>query len=131
MTKANHDSPVTLEAVSEQFEQWRRTRKKRTAIPDNLWVSAIKLTENHSVNKIARNLRLNPYKLNEKIQQRDSEVIPQSFQPSFVGLSLDRPELAECTIELSHRNGTCIKAHIKSSSIDLPELSKIFLGCIQ
>jgi hypothetical protein len=36
----------TLEEVRVQFETWRKTRKSRQPIPDQLWQAAFKLSKN-------------------------------------------------------------------------------------
>lgn len=122
---------ATIETVREQFEHWRRTRKKRAAIPDHLWASAIELSARHSVYKIARNLRLNSSDLQKRIQRIHAEPVPEPFQSNFIRLDIDRSGTVEFTIEMSHRNGASMKAHIKNSSLDLLALSKIFLECVK
>lgn len=41
-------SAPTLEQVRQRFEFWRKRRKKRTRIPQNLWQAAIALSEEYS-----------------------------------------------------------------------------------
>ena len=120
--------PVTIEAICEQFEQWRQTRKKRTAIPEHLWAAAIELSGNHSVCKISKTLGLNYTDLQKRIQQSRSKDLPETIQPKFIGFEIGNKESAEYVIEMAHRNGESMKAHIRGSHIDFLELSKIFFG---
>jgi hypothetical protein len=120
--------PSAIEAVCEQFEQWRQTRKKRTAIPEHLWAAAIELSENHSVCKISKTLGLNYTDLQKRIQQSRSKDLPETIQPKFIGFEIGNKESAEVVIEMVHQNGASMKAHISGSHIDFLELSKIFFG---
>jgi hypothetical protein len=120
--------PLTIEAICEQFEKWRQTRKKRTAIPEHLWAAAIELSENHSAYKISKTLRLNYTDLQKRIQQSRSRNLPETIQPKFIGFEIGNKESAEYVIEMAHRNGESMKAHIRGSHIDFLELSKIFFG---
>jgi hypothetical protein len=120
--------PLALEAVCEEFEKWRQTREKRTAIPEHLWIAAIELSENHSVSKISKILGLNYTDLQKRIQQSRSRDLPETIQPKFIGLEIGNKESTEYVIEMAHRNGASMKAHIRGSHIDFLELSKIFFG---
>jgi hypothetical protein len=118
----------TIEEVREQFENWRRSRKKRTAIPEHLWAAAVSLTQRHSVHEISRNLRLNYAGLRKRTQSSPSERLPETVRPSFIGLEIGQSEYAEYVIEMSQCNGAALKAHIKGPVIDFLELSKSFFG---
>lgn len=120
--------PLVIESVCEQFEKWRQTREKRTAIPEHLWIAAIELSENHSVSKISKILGLNYTDLQKRIQQSRSRDLPETIQPKFIGFEIGNKESAEYVIEMAHRNGESMKAHIRGSHIDFFELSKIFFG---
>ena len=55
-----------LNSVRTEFDNWRAVRKGKERIPENLWESAIRLLDYYSVNKISRELRLNPKQLQER-----------------------------------------------------------------
>ena len=121
--------PPSIDEVREQFEDWRRSRKKRTTIPAHLWTAAIALTERHSVNKISRSLRLNFAELRRRVQPASqSERLPEPIQPSFIGLEIGGSEYAEYVIEMTQQDGSSLKAHIKGPTIDFLELSRNFFG---
>ena len=57
---------VGLEQVRQQFEAWRQSRKKRTAIPQHLWTAAVGLTERYSICHVSKALGLNYTALKSK-----------------------------------------------------------------
>jgi hypothetical protein len=54
--------PAPLERVRSQFEAWRRTRQKRSQIPERLLQSAASLAREFGVHLVARVLRVNYYR---------------------------------------------------------------------
>lgn len=126
--KDEQQQPITITDVRERFEQWRQTRKKRTAIPEDLWTAAIALSEWHSAYKISKALRLNYTELRKRIEQSRGRLLPETIQSEFIGFEIGKAESAEYIIEMAHRNGASMKAHIRGSHIDFLELSNIFFG---
>ena len=64
--KAPIESPLTLEAVAEHFEQWRSNKKKGERIPEQLWSEAIDLVGTYGVSQVTRTLRLGGADLNKR-----------------------------------------------------------------
>ena len=64
--KARIESTLTLEAVAEHFERWRRNKKRGDRIPQPLWDEAIGLVETHGVSRVTRTLRLSTTDLNKR-----------------------------------------------------------------
>ena len=64
---------LTLEAVLNDFSQWRKTRKKRCAIPEELWQKTFSLLNRYPINKICNALGLN--------RSQIAEVLPFSLSP--------------------------------------------------
>jgi hypothetical protein len=60
------ESALTLEAVAEHFEQWRRNKKKGERIPERLWSEAVDLVEGCGVSQVSRTLRLSGAELNKR-----------------------------------------------------------------
>ena len=124
--------PRSIETVRNNFEHWRRTREKLTAIPEHLWASAIELSERHSICEIARNLRLNASDLKKRIARSQTDPGPEEeFQSNFIRLDIDRIETTEYVIQVSHRNGTSMKVYIKNSPPDFSLLSNFFRECVK
>ncbi len=128
LTDISSKSPA-LEEIREQFETWRKTREKRTVIPDVLWKAAVSLSPRYSLCQISKVLRLNYNDLKYRIQT--SQSILQSspvIDPAFIELGLKAPMLpAECIVEMEDQNGGKMSMHLKGSiGVDLLELSKVF-----
>ena len=52
-----------IQASRSRFERWRRTRKGKTRISDELWSAAVELARRHGNNRAAVPLRLDGGKL--------------------------------------------------------------------
>ena len=57
----------TLDEARSRFEQWRRTRRGKTPIPDELWSAAIAVARRDGVNPTAVALRLDGGKLKRRM----------------------------------------------------------------
>ena len=91
-----------LERVQKQFEDWRKSRKKRRPIPKSLWDSAIKLHGDYSIHQITKALRLNYTDFKNKIFKikKTPKAITES-PPSFIEMDLNQCLLqTEYSIEL-------------------------------
>jgi hypothetical protein len=94
--------PQDLQTVITAFDEWRRSRTKREAIPEHLWQAAIALSPFYSTHRIARALKLDYSKLKLRIGKI-----------SFSGSETDFIELRAaslfaqdpCTIELQSPTG--------------------------
>jgi hypothetical protein len=125
------DKSLTLEAVCQQFEYWRQTRKKRCPIPEKLWQAAESLYPEHSLCHISKALRLNYTDLKQRFEQKQSAFIPPSIQSAeFIELNVDSPIVpAECLVEMEDPYGAKMRMHVKGDAgLDLLELGRIFLG---
>jgi hypothetical protein len=101
-TERSAHSPDRLQAVSDAFDQWRRSRHKRCPIPEDLWQAAIALSPQYSTCRIARALRLDYGKLKVRIAEttsraRDSEFVELKSASLFAG--------SRCAIELRSPGG--------------------------
>ena len=118
----------SMEDVREQFEQWRLTRKNsREPIPASLWQSAVALTKTHSINAVARALRLNGDDLKRKMPQygNPSPVTPIPSS-DFIELTCDLPVSATaCTVELVDQKGSSMRISMKGHP-DVPGLIQSF-----
>ena len=52
-----------LKEVKDAFEKWRTTRIKKEPVPEHLWLSALKLLNNHSLSGVSKNLGLSFHQL--------------------------------------------------------------------
>ena len=49
---------ANVKAVGNRIEKWRRTRKKRSPMPEQLWLEAAVLAKSHGVYRISQALRV-------------------------------------------------------------------------
>ena len=119
----------TLEEIREKFETWRKTREKRTTIPDALWEAAISLCTRYSLCQISKALRLNYSDLKLRVQASQSFLQSSPvIGPAFIDLGLKSPILpAECIVEMEDQNGAKMSMYFKGEAgLDLLELGKVF-----
>lgn len=124
--------PPRIEAVRRRFEHWRRTRVRRSCIPDPLWVAAVKLCTTYGIHRTAQTLRLNADSLKKRVVLADGKSSTgRDESATFVELAPSDPSCAsECLIELEHPRG--VKMRIRLTGRQSPEivtaLSKVFIG---
>lgn len=119
-----------LESVQHQFENWRKNRKSsKGRIPDELWAKATTLTKTHSVNVVAKTLRLSHADLTKRIahvKKRPAAVTKPD--PSFIELEYKTPSMPpECIIELEDPSGAKMKMCFRGETgLDFLALGKAF-----
>ncbi len=119
--------PAELKDLSNQIEQWRRTRPRRAAMPDALWTLAAKAARQQGLARVARFLRLDYYSLRERIESRERGCGAASAEKrTFIELPpLPVSPVSECTIELEHPRGRKMRIHIKGAPMpDVTALSR-------
>jgi len=115
--------------VRDQFENWRKTRQKRTAIPEALWEAAVSLSRDYPILQISKALRLNYTTLKNRVQAAHSGSQPRSkCGPAFVELDFGRSTFpSECIVEMEDTTGSKMKMHLKGVAVvDLLELGRAF-----
>lgn len=137
-------TPLTLESVKIQFDQWRSTRTRGSKTPKHLWEAAQSLTKMHAYEQIASTLNINPHRLRSKLEKQshqssallktDFVEIPLSpLAPSFPHPPSPGPKnfnldgYARATLELTRQDGLALKASGLNHN-DLFSLVKSFLG---
>jgi len=120
---------LTIERLQARFANWRRKRRGRTAIPDELWSAASELARREGVNRIAAALHLDGGKLKRRVAAGPTSA--RTVPPEFVELIVPRTTgRAEYTIELEGRQGT-LRIHCKGTSAeDLVRLSRALWSAI-
>ncbi len=119
----------TIEEIREQFEKWRKTREKRTTIPEVLWEAAVSLSPGYSPCQISKALRLNNSDLKLRVQASQSMLHSSPVIDSgFLDLGFKSPILpAECIVEMEDQNGAKMSMYFKGEAgVDLLELGKVF-----
>ncbi len=133
MSRREQDGlPVPLEKVRGRFDEWRRSRKVRTRIPDPLWAAAVKMASRYGIHRTARALRIDYYGLKKRVEEgaSDSSCTPSKENTAtFVELASLPPTGMECLIELEDTGGAKMRVHLKGvEAPDLIALSRSFWG---
>ena len=109
LERIGHDSE--MREVKAAFEKWRSTRRVRR-IPDALWSAAVGLTETVSVNRVARELRLNSTELRKRVNAEKGQAEDPAKQ-GFVEIPVLRAGLPNCalagvetTVQVERRDGS-------------------------
>ena len=122
----------TIKEVREQFQDWRKTRKKRTTIPKPLWQAAIELSRDYSINTISKTLGLSYTDLKRRIKAK-AMLKPdnQAVTPHFVEVDC-RTMSRECIVEMENLNGARMEIQLKGDiGNDLLCLARAFWGMKQ
>jgi hypothetical protein len=111
--------PFQLDSLRRRLERWRRNRKHRTPIPEEIWASAAGIAGEYGLARTARTLRLDYYSLKERVSAHGLPISPEGgAQPAFVEFVPQVPAtVSECAIELEDRSGARMRIHIKGSAI--------------
>ena len=117
---------TTMKDVQSLFAQWRETRPHKCRIPEELWTAAVSLSNEYSIHKISRTLRLSHSELKTRVERFRSNQAPA---PSldFIPIDISSPHSAECIIEMEHRNGNKMRMHFKGKAdLDLQTFAESF-----
>jgi hypothetical protein len=124
------EQPESIEDIREKFEHWRSSKKNsREHIPATLWKSAAVLTKVHSINAVAKVMRLNGQNLKKQVAKYCGKNQAETPAPSdFIELTCKPPiAAAECTIELSDQKGIKMRMTFKGNhKLDIPGLISSF-----
>ena len=129
MPRKHHLVPAqSLSEVKEQFKTWRRTRKSLRPIPEKLWAAAVKLTAQHSISQIAKELVVDYSVLKRRVQLKNKDAAASTNPPDFIELNLEPPAaVSECIVEMQDRLGLKMRMHFRGQTdVVLLELAKLF-----
>jgi hypothetical protein len=138
----------TIEEIQEQFILWRRNRRCRGSVPEQLWEAAVSLAGDYSIGHICKVLGLNHRQLKRRVQEHNGKEYPEEERTChFVELAvsnpaadvvsspgadvMSRPESdTEYMMEMEDQKGGRLKVHLKGegSSVNLVEMAKAFWG---
>jgi hypothetical protein len=118
-----------IEKLRIRFEEWRQSRKGRSAIPDRLWAAAAELARQHGVHRTATALRLDGARLKQRMAEaspRPAPAAPAAFLELLTPRAL--PSGPEYIIEWEGRAGK-LRIHCKGvSAAELATLSRALQG---
>jgi hypothetical protein len=117
--------PPQIESVRQELERWRRHRKHRSPIPEELWASAAELAGSYGLAKTARALRLDYYSLKERLEASGQPSSPEvNARPAFVELvPQGSAAVSECTVELEDPRGARMRIHLKGTA--MPDVTRL------
>src|SRR6266852_8067209 len=96
---------VSLDEAKARFEEWRRNRQGKAAIPDGLWAIAVEVARKEGVSRTSTELRVEWNHLKRRMAAA-SGASRRTAPPAFVELVAPPTQsLPECTIELEGRRG--------------------------
>lgn len=132
MPRKQWQAPM-IEQVQSRFQQWRKTRRGKAPIPDELWEAAAALARRDGVNRTATALGLDGSKLKRRMRESAAAATRRTATapPAFVELRAapanpvaDRPEY---TIELEGHHGK-LRIHCQgATTAELAGLSRALL----
>jgi hypothetical protein len=143
--EAARDVPVALERIRGRLERWRRIRRGRDRIPEELWGLAVQAVGTYGLNKTARALGLDYYSLKKRVEAADGHTAWPARRRGpaapatarFVELAplasaAERVppgsgSVAECLLEFERGGGAKLRVHLKGVVVpDLAALSRSF-----
>jgi hypothetical protein len=114
---------ATVEEVGTRLTEWRQSRQKGAAIPDELWSAAIEVARRDGVTRTATALHLDGGKLKGLMMAADG-VEKKSTRPSFMELiAPEAAAVAQCAIELEGRRAR-IRIELKANAADVVSFSR-------
>jgi hypothetical protein len=117
--------PVDMARVAGRFQDWRRTRRTGTRIPERLWTQAAQLAAEHGVARTASALSLDYYALQKRVQL--SGFGSQSAKPAFMEFPpASFSPTRECVIELEDQAGGRLRMSLQG--YDAAELGVLTQG---
>jgi hypothetical protein len=114
---------ATVEEVRAGLEEWRQSRQKGAAIPDELWSAAIEVARRDGLGRTAAALRLDYGKL-KRLMMAAEGVEKKSASLSFMELiAPGAAAVAQCAIEMEGRRAR-IRIELKASAADVVSFSR-------
>jgi hypothetical protein len=115
----------SLAQVKDRFALWRKSRKRGEHISNALWSAAVGLAEQHGVQRVAQELRVNCNVLKKRIARNADPMQTVKAAPQFVELfaqtALNATRSVECMVEMENGRGGKMRVEINNISglIDL------------
>jgi len=100
----------SLDQVKDRFALWRKSRKRGERISRALWAAAVGLAEQHGVQQIAQELRVDCDVLKKRIARNVGPTQTVKAAPQFVELfatqpASNAPRSVECMVEMENGRG--------------------------
>ena len=101
--------PEDIAEVLDRIEHWRKTRLKRSPMPEELWDAAASLLRTHGAYPVAKALRVNYAALKKRAEQNSLNGPDRKNHDGFVELSaaqlIGTPPQVGTVVEVEERDG--------------------------
>lgn len=105
------DLPRDLVRARDRFVEWRKTRQRRTRVPESLWAMAAKLVATHGLHRVASTLKVNYYALKKRAAGELHRA--EATGATFIELPAAVPNSKECVIEVEEPGGPSVRVSLK------------------
>jgi hypothetical protein len=107
-----------IEQVRRRLQEWRRSRRHGSRIPEDLWIAAVKLAKKYRAARIAHELGLDYDGLKRRLKtaKQHGTSEPQTQQGFIELLPFAPSSHCECTMEMEDRRGAKMKLELKGVS---------------
>lgn len=113
--KPSRPIPLEVERVRRRFERWRRTRTKKTRVPERLWQAAVAVAGSCGASRTAQTLGLDYYELRKRLgDDTGATAVEGAGIGSFVEVVRSVPAVDEaCVVEVESGEGSKLRVHLK------------------
>jgi hypothetical protein len=123
--------PQKVKELRTRIERWRRTRRKRSAMPEGLWSDATLLARAHGIHRVSSALRINYENLKKRVDVApddgggDSDGFVEVEGAQLVGAF----ESARTVVEFSDAAGAKLVVRLSGrEELDIVGLAEAFWG---
>lgn len=117
MNRKSTPIPEPIAQLQSQLEQFRRTRSRRTKLPEPLWQAAVELARQYGVYPVAHPLRLDYTRLKKQLGVPPTARPRRATKPAFVELiAPDCATSEEYVIEFESDGGSKMRIQWKSTA---------------
>lgn len=132
MARRRKALPGKVGELKGRIEHWRQTRKKQTAMPEELWFEAAALARQHGVYRISQALSVNYSNLRKRVEGSREPQREEAGSRGFV--EVDPQELSgpcgikQTVLELSRADGTRLVVQMSGpEDVDVLGLAEIVM----
>ena len=119
----------SLQQVKQRFALWRESRTRGQHISSTLWAAAVRMVEQHGLQRTAKELRVDYDRLKRRVECGGSPTQTGETEPQFVEMfappAFNAKETCGCVVDMENARGGKMRIELKSLD-GLAELSSAF-----
>ncbi len=119
-------SKTDLKQIQRQLSTWRKKKTGRIRLPEDIWVAATELARKHGTGVVARSLRLDYYKLRQRVCGTVSSLSQPAAFVEVRGSELASMRPEESVIEFSDGGGGRMSLRVRADLSTLTALVQSF-----